>query len=40
LKKAHKGKRAVIAKSEDEGMMNNKLVPRSKYNVLNEMLYI
>jgi hypothetical protein len=40
LKKAYKGKRAVVTKSEDEGTMNNELVLRSKYNVLDEMLYV
>jgi hypothetical protein len=40
LKKACKGKRAVITKSEDEGTINNKLVLRSKYNVLDKILYI
>ncbi len=40
LKKARKGKRAVVAESEDEGTMNNELAPRSEYNVLDEMLCV
>jgi hypothetical protein len=40
LKKACKRKRVVVAKSEDKGTINNELVPRSKYNVLDKMLHV
>jgi hypothetical protein len=40
LKKAYKGKRAVVTKSKDKGTINNELVLRSKYNVLDKMLYV
>jgi hypothetical protein len=39
-KKACKGRKAVVAESEDEGTMNNELAPRGKYNVLDEMLRV
>ncbi len=39
-KKARKGKKAVVAESEDEGTMNNEMTPRGEYDVLDEMLRV